>query len=106
MSDISNMAYVDSTAQIGENVIIEPFAYIGKDAIIEDNVVIKANARVEHATINRASGEGNNTIVGDRCLLMTGSHVAHNCILGDEVIFANLVTIAPSGKSLFGYIAS
>ena len=136
MSEISNMAYVDSTAQIGENVIIEPFAYVGKDAIIEDNVIIKANARVEHATIgagsvistgavvgsepqdlgykgeptrvllgkgcqirehatiNRASGEGNNTIVGDRCLLMTGSHVAHNCVLGDEVIFANLVTIA------------
>lgn len=128
--------YIDKTAQIGSNVILEPFAYIGKDAVLEDNVIVKAGARVEyatigagsvistgaivgsepqdlgyrdedtrvimgkncqireHVTINRASGEGNVTKIGDNCLLMTGSHVAHNCVLDDEVIFANLATIA------------
>jgi len=129
-------AYIDKSAQIGKNVIIEPFAYVGKNAILQDNVVVKSGARVEyceigegsvisagavigsepqdlgykgeptkvilgkgcqireHVTVNRASGEGNVTKVGDRCMLMTGSHVAHNCVLGDEVILANLVLLA------------
>ena len=33
------------------------------------------------------------TIVGDRCMLMTSTHVAHNCVLEDEVIMANLATL-------------
>ncbi len=86
--------------EIGEGTIISPFASIGTapqdlgykneptKSIIGKNCIIK-----EYATVNRASGEGNATIVGDKCLLMTSSHVAHNCVLEDEVIMANLATI-------------
>lgn len=44
----------------------------------------------EHTTANigTASGRGVTTI-GDRVMMMTGSHVGHDCIVGDNVIFAN-----------------
>lgn len=86
--------------EIGEGTVISPFASIGTPpqdlgykneptkAIIGKNCLIK-----EYVTINRASGEGNSTIVGDKCLLMASSHVAHNCKLANEVIMANLATI-------------
>lgn len=86
--------------EIGDGTLISPFASIGTapqdlgykneptKSIIGKNCIIK-----EYATVNRASGEGKATIVGDKCLLMTSSHVAHNCVLEDEVIMANLATI-------------
>jgi UDP-N-acetylglucosamine acyltransferase len=43
----------------------------------------------EFCTINRATGEGEATVIGDDCLLMAYSHVAHNCRLGHHVIIGN-----------------
>jgi len=92
-------AYLEH-CEIGENTIINPFASIGTapqdlgykneptKTIVGSNCLIK-----ENVTINRGSGEGTATVVGNKCLLMVGSHVAHNCHLGDEVILANLVTL-------------
>lgn len=86
--------------EIGDGTLISPFASIGTapqdlgykneptKSVIGKNCIIK-----EYATVNRASGEGNVTVVGDKCLLMTSTHVAHNCVLEDEVIMANLATI-------------
>ena len=86
-------------AHIGKNTRISPFASIGGEpqdlgykgeltgVIIGENCWIR-----EFATVNRASGEGN-TIIGNNCLLMAYTHVAHNCILGDNVIMANAATI-------------
>lgn len=86
--------------EIGEGTSISPFATIGTPpqdlgykneptkAIVGKNCLIR-----ENVTINRASGEGKETVVGNKCLLMTGSHVAHNCHLADEVILANLATL-------------
>lgn len=86
--------------EIGENTIISPFATIGtppQDLGYKNeptNVVIGKNCLIkENVTINRASGEGTSTVVGNKCLLMVGSHVAHNCHIADEVILANLVTL-------------
>ena len=92
-------AYLEH-CEIGEGTVISPFASIGTapqdlgykneptKSIIGKSCIIK-----EYATVNRASGEGNATVVGDKCLLMTSSHVAHNCVLENEVIMANLATI-------------
>lgn len=93
-------AYLEH-CEIGENTIINPFASIGTapqdlgykneptKAIIGANCLIK-----ENVTINRAANCGDfTTRVGNKCLLMVGSHVAHNCQLADEVILANLVTL-------------
>ena len=86
--------------EIGDGTIISPFASIGTapqdlgykneptKSIIGKNCIIK-----EYATVNRAATEGDATIVGDNCMLMTSTHVAHNCVLEDQVIMANLATL-------------
>lgn len=49
----------------------------------------------EFVTINRGTeGGGGRTVLGDRNLLMTGVHVAHDCLVGSDVIFGNAVTLA------------
>jgi UDP-N-acetylglucosamine acyltransferase len=57
-------------------------------------VVGDDNTFREYATANRATGQGEKTIIGSRCMLMANSHVAHNCFVGDEVIMANVATLA------------
>ena len=86
-------------SEIGENCKIGPMSVIGAEpqdlgykgeptkVIIGDNCWIR-----EFATVHRASGEGA-TVVGNKCLLMAYTHVAHNCELKDEVIMANAATI-------------
>ena len=48
----------------------------------------------EYVTIHRASGGGEVTRVGSRNFLMVGAHVAHNCEVGDDNVFANGAAIA------------
>jgi UDP-N-acetylglucosamine acyltransferase len=66
--------------------------YAGEETLLEmgdDNVVR------EFVTINRGtSGGGGLTKLGNRNLLMTGVHVAHDCNIGSDVIFANAATLA------------
>lgn len=57
--------------------------------IIGDDNLIR-----EFATIHRAQGEGAETRVGSRNFFMIGVHIAHNCIIGDDNIFANGVALA------------
>ncbi len=96
--------------EIGENTIIHPFSTIGTapqdlgykneptKVIVGENCLIR-----ENVTINRAANCGDfTTRVGNKCMLMTGSHVAHNCKLEDEVILANLVTLGGHVQVGFG----
>lgn len=101
-------AYLEH-CEIGENTSISPFATIGsapQDLGYKNEptkVIVGANCLIrENVTINRASGEGNVTVVGNKCMLMTGSHVAHNCKLQDEVILANLATLGGHVEVGFG----
>jgi UDP-N-acetylglucosamine acyltransferase len=48
----------------------------------------------EFCTFHRASGEGETTRIGSRNFFMVGVHVAHNCLIGDDNIFANEVALA------------
>lgn len=51
----------------------------------------------EFCTLHRASGQGEVTSIGSRNFFMIGVHVAHNCVVGDDNIFAN-------GAALAGHI--
>jgi UDP-N-acetylglucosamine acyltransferase len=51
---------------------------------IGDDTVLR-----EYVTVHRATREGGETRVGRHCLLMTASHVAHDCEVGDHVILIN-----------------
>jgi UDP-N-acetylglucosamine acyltransferase len=48
----------------------------------------------EFVTVNRATEEGAETVIGDDNLLMAYVHVAHDCVLHDRVILANSVNLA------------
>lgn len=51
----------------------------------------------EGVTIHRGTAAESATVVGERCFLMTNSHVGHNCVLGDDVILI-------SGSLLGGHV--
>jgi acyl-[acyl-carrier-protein]--UDP-N-acetylglucosamine O-acyltransferase len=44
--------------------------------------------------VHRATGEGEETRIGDDCLLMAYTHIAHNCVLGNRIIMSNAAMLA------------
>ncbi|MFC1672390.1 acyl-ACP--UDP-N-acetylglucosamine O-acyltransferase, partial [Planctomycetota bacterium] len=56
---------------------------------IGDNNVIR-----EFVTVNRGTGHGGSrTMIGSGCLIMAYAHVAHDCVIGDDVIISNVGTL-------------
>ena len=47
----------------------------------------------EHVTAHRSNRPEAETVIGTGCFFMANSHVAHNCLLGDQVILANGVLL-------------
>ena len=86
---------------IGINNQIYPFASIGNDPQDlkfkgEQNslVVGKNNVIREYVTINPGTeGGGSKTVIGNNCLFMISSHVAHDCKIGNNVVIANNVPL-------------
>lgn len=54
----------------------------------------KGNTLREFVTINRATAKDADTVLGDRCFLMTGAHLAHDTVVGHGVVMANNVLLA------------
>ncbi len=102
--NVSLVAHVviDGRTSIGAGTIIYPFASLGsppqdlKFKGEDTQLIIGADCRIrEHVTMNPGTlGGGAITQVGDKCLLMMSSHVAHDCRLGSNVILANNVALA------------
>ncbi|MBY8975812.1 acyl-ACP--UDP-N-acetylglucosamine O-acyltransferase [Rhodobacteraceae bacterium NNCM2] len=97
---ISHVAVVGHTS-IGPRTRVWPFASVGhqpqdlKYDGEESRLEIGADCMIrEHATLNPGtSGGGMLTSVGDKCLLMMGTHVGHDCHVGNSVIMANNATL-------------
>ncbi|CUH94534.1 Acyl-[acyl-carrier-protein]-UDP-N-acetylglucosamine O-acyltransferase [Propionispora sp. 2/2-37] len=94
-------AVIDGWTSIGKNCVIFHSASIGtepqdlKFAGEKSYVFIGDNTKIrEFATVNRATGENEETRVGSNCLLMAYTHVAHNCVVGNNVIMSNAATLA------------
>jgi UDP-N-acetylglucosamine acyltransferase len=88
-------------AEIGPDCKIHPHAFVGtppqdlKYQGEKTKAVIGARTVVrECVTINRGTAASGVTRVGSNCLIMAYCHVAHDCVLGDNVIMANLATLA------------
>ncbi len=86
---------------IGSNCKIFPTATVG--AVSQDlkykgektNTVIGNNTIIrEGVTIHKGTADKQTTRVGDNCLLMAYVHVAHDCIVGNNVIMANNVGLS------------
>ena len=97
---ISNV-HIEGKTKIGNGTKIYPFASIGTDpqdlkfnneknsTFIGENNIIR-----EYVTINPGTkGGGSKTLIGDNCLFMISSHVAHDCKIGNNVIIANNVPL-------------
>jgi UDP-N-acetylglucosamine acyltransferase len=82
---------------IGARTALYPFASLGtppqsvKYRGGPTRLVVGADCEIREAvTINTGTEDGRGvTEVGDRCWLMAGSHVGHDCSVGSDVIFAN-----------------
>ena len=92
---------ISGKTKIGLNNKIYPFASIGNDPQDlkfkgeETRIEIGHNNKIrEYVTINPGTeGGGGLTKIGNNCLFMVSSHVAHDCFVGDNVILANNVPL-------------
>ena len=116
---ISELAYVSPKAQIGKNVTIDAFAYIDDNVILGDNCHVFPHAVIgcvpqdlkyqgeetwtiigencvlrEFVTIHRGTASKGKTVVGKNNLIMAYCHVAHDCILHDNIIMSNATQLA------------
>ncbi len=116
---ISPLAYVSPKAQIGKNVTIDAFAYIDDNVILGDNCHVFPHAVIgcvpqdlkfkgeetwtiigdncvlrEFVTVHRGTASKGKTVIGNNNLIMAYCHVAHDCILHDNIIMSNATQLA------------
>lgn len=104
---------INSGTEIGSHCVIEGRTSIGKNCRIFTGAVVGSipqdlkykgevsfleignnNIIREYVTINPATKDRKKTKIGDNNLLMAYSHIAHDCIIGNNVIIANAGTLA------------
>ena len=107
---------IGAGCEIGAHAVIKRFTTVGRNNRIFEHTVLGGepqdvkfkgetsylvigddNLIRESVTIHRAGGSGATTRIGSRNFIMIGAHIAHNCEVGDDNIFAN-------GVALAGYI--
>jgi UDP-N-acetylglucosamine acyltransferase len=116
--EIGPFAVVEADAVIGQGCTlasrstVKSFVVLGRDVSVGEGTVIggipqhicppEHPGRVvigertvlrENVTVHRAMKSEGETRVGSDCLLMVGSHVAHDCIVGSRVIITNNVLL-------------
>ena len=97
---ISNV-HIEGNTKIGVGTKIYPFASIGtapQDLKYKGETnsldIGEANIIREYVTINPGTiGGGSKTLVGNNCLFMISSHIAHDCRIGNNVVIANNVPL-------------
>ena len=97
---ISNV-HIEGNTKIGKGTKIFPFASIGtqpQDLKFKNEPnsldIGEHNIIREYVTINPGTeGGGSKTLVGNNCLFMISSHIAHDCKIGNRVIIANNVPL-------------
>jgi UDP-N-acetylglucosamine acyltransferase len=97
---LSNV-HIEGNTTIGKGTKIFPFASIGtapQDLKYNNEpnslIIGERNTIREHVTINPGTvGGGGQTTIGNDCLFMISSHVAHDCKVGNNVIIANNVPL-------------
>ena len=112
-ASIDNNVEIEEGTWIGSNVTIMEGARIGKNCNVFPGSVIAAipqdlkfkgeettaeignNTTIrECVTINRGTSDRLKTSIGDNCLIMAYSHIAHDCYIGNHCVFSNNSTLA------------
>ncbi|MBV9303501.1 MAG: acyl-ACP--UDP-N-acetylglucosamine O-acyltransferase [Acidobacteriaceae bacterium] len=116
---IGEFCVVEQDVIIGAQCILEPYVYVKRWTTIGDANEISAGAVLgsdpldksfsgersylriggrnkirEHFTISRGTEPESETRIGNGNYIMTSGHIAHNCILGDEIVIASCALIA------------
>jgi len=110
---IENHVEIGPDCEIGAYAVIKRYTHLGARNRVFEHAVIGGepqdvkfkgetsyleigddNIIREYCTFHRANGEGETTRIGSRNFFMVGVHVAHNCLIGDDNIFANEVALA------------
>ena len=99
-TEIQSHVNITGNTKIGKENKIYPFVSINDPQDLkydgeETNLSIGDNNKIrEYVTINPGTiGGGGKTIIGNNCLFMISSHVAHDCQVGNNVIVANNVPL-------------
>jgi len=100
--EVSAHAHIEGHTVIGSECWIGPFSYIGgppqhTEYKGEDTKVTIGNRNKirEYVTIHRGAAEGRGeTVIGSDNFIMVGCHIAHDCVIGNRIIMANLATLA------------
>ena len=116
---ISDFCIVESDATIGRACLLEPYVYVKRWTTLGDKNEISAgtilgtdpldktftgersylfigneNKIREHYTISRGTKPESETRIGNGNYIMTSGHIAHNCVLGDNIVVASCSLIA------------
>tara|TARA_Y100000590_G_C15583158_1_gene963139 strand:+ start:21 stop:791 length:771 start_codon:yes stop_codon:yes gene_type:complete len=126
---IGPYSIIEENVEIDEGTIIHPYVHVKSGTIIGKNNQIFQNSTIgedpqdlkynnekttlvignnnvirENCTLNRGTTYADKTVIGSNCLLMAYAHVAHDCIIKDNVILANGVQLG--GHVEIGYHAT
>ena len=99
-TEIQSHVSITGNTKIGKGNKIYPFVSINDPQDLkyngeETSLVIGDNNKIrEYVTINPGTiGGGGKTVIGNNCLFMISSHIAHDCQVGNNVIIANNVPL-------------
>ena len=100
-TEIGPNAVIQGRTKIGENNKVFPNVFIGLDpqdlkyqGASTEVIIGNNNTFRECVTINKATNEGEKTIIGSNNLLMAYTHIGHNCELGNRIVLSNSVQVA------------
>lgn len=94
-------AFIAAGTTLGRAVQVHPFAVVGHPpqdrawkgapsyTQVGDETLIR-----EHVSVHRGTAPESTTVIGQRVFLMAAAHVAHNCVVEDDVVLANGVLLA------------
>ncbi len=94
-------AVIEKWTEIGKNCQIHYAAIIGSASQDKKHMGVKSYVKIgdnnqfrEYVSINRATAEGDATVIGDNNLLLAYVHIGHDCQLGNDIIISNGTQIA------------
>lgn len=116
---IGEFCVVESDVVIGARCLLEPYVFVKRWTTLGDENEISAGTALgtdpldkgfagersylrigntnkirEHYTISRGTQPESETRIGDGNYIMTSGHIAHNCVIGDQVVIASCALVA------------
>ena len=109
---VNEGVHIGDHTHLTAHVMIDKWSIIGKHNAIEFGAVIGSQAQDvkykgevayvkigdhnqirEYVTINRATGKDEVTEIGSNNMLLTNTHIGHNCKIGNKIVMANVVHV-------------